>query len=91
METFVIGRGSDLRIEIRKLSKSPQEITPNAYAESPARTTKLSAGLGSDSIGISLGQRLGQPNIVPIDVVVEIDTAIFIHSCCAVQDQHRNR
>jgi hypothetical protein len=43
------------------------------------------------SIGISLGKRLRQPCIVPIDIIVEIHTAVFIHSCGGVQDQHGNR
>jgi hypothetical protein len=43
------------------------------------------------SIGISLGKRLRQPCIVPIDVIVEIHTTLFIHSCGCVQDQHGNR
>ena len=47
---------------------------------------KLKIGL----IGISLGESPRQPGIVPVDVVVEIHEAVFIHSCSAVQDQHRN-
>ena len=43
------------------------------------------------SIGISLGKRLRQPCIVPIDVIVEIHMTLFIHSCGCVQDQHGNR
>jgi len=69
---------------------SGREVAGQTQVDASTGAMECDLALGLLGIGISFGEGLRKPSIMPINVVVEISAAVLIHSRSNIQNQHRN-